>query len=55
MSVMAVTVQFREGLMMNSGDEDGQPAYVLTASGEEYVNSMSERKALSNPMRASKI
>lgn len=28
------------GLMMRSGDKEGQKAYSLTASGEEYVQSM---------------
>jgi hypothetical protein len=33
------------GLMMNSGDKEGQRAYALTASGEEYVESMMTAKA----------
>lgn len=32
------------GLMMSSGDKDGQRAYALTASGEEYVESLTELK-----------
>jgi hypothetical protein len=28
------------GLMMSAGEKDGQRAYALTASGEEYVESM---------------
>jgi hypothetical protein len=28
------------GLMMSAGEKDGQRAYALTASGEEYVDSM---------------
>ncbi len=31
------------GLMMSSGDKDGQRAYALTATGEEYVASITER------------
>ena len=33
------------GLMMSSGEKDGQRAYALTASGEEYVESLMETKA----------
>jgi len=33
-----------QGLMMSSGDKEGQRAYALTASGEEYVDSMIEGK-----------
>jgi hypothetical protein len=33
------------GLMMSSGDKEGQRAYALTASGEEYVESMMAAKA----------
>ena len=33
------------GLMMNSGDKEGQRAYSLTASGEEYVESTIDTKA----------
>jgi len=32
------------GLMMSTGDKDGQRAYALTATGEEYVASLSEAK-----------
>jgi len=32
------------GLMMSSGEKEGQRAYALTASGEEYVESMLEPK-----------
>lgn len=32
------------GLMMSAGDKDGQRAFALTASGEEYVESMIEAK-----------
>ena len=32
------------GLMMSSGDKDSQRAYALTASGEEYVDSLIELK-----------
>ena len=32
------------GLMMSSGDKDGQRAYALTASGEEYIESLIELK-----------
>ena len=31
------------GLMMSAGDKDGQRAYALTATGEEYVASITER------------
>ncbi len=31
------------GLMMSTGDKDGQKAYALTATGEEYVASITER------------
>ena len=33
------------GLMMSAGDKDGQRGYALTASGEEYVESMLEAKS----------
>jgi hypothetical protein len=33
------------GLMMTSGTKEGQRAYALTASGEEYVESMIDTKA----------
>jgi DNA-binding MarR family transcriptional regulator len=33
------------GLMMSSGDKEGQRAYSLTASGEEYVESTIDTKA----------
>lgn len=33
------------GLMMSAGDKEGQRAYALTASGEEYVESMIEAKS----------
>lgn len=33
------------GLMMNAGEKDGQRAYALTASGEEYVDAMKEEKS----------
>lgn len=33
------------GLMMSAGDKEGQRAYTLTASGEEYVESMPEAKS----------
>lgn len=33
------------GLMMSAGDKEGQRAYTLTASGEEYVESMYEAKS----------
>jgi len=33
------------GLMMTSGGKEGQRAYALTASGEEYVESMIAQKA----------
>jgi hypothetical protein len=32
------------GLMMSSGEKDGQRAYALTATGEEYVKSMTAAK-----------
>jgi predicted transcriptional regulator len=32
------------GLMMSAGDKEGQRAYALTASGEEYVESILEAK-----------
>ena len=33
------------GLMMSAGDKEGQRAYALTASGEEYVEAMLEAKS----------
>ncbi len=33
------------GLMMSAGEKEGQRAYALTASGEEYVESMVEPSA----------
>lgn len=33
------------GLMMSAGDKEGQRAYALTASGEQYVESMTEESA----------
>lgn len=33
------------GLMMSSGDKDGQRAYAVTATGEEYVGSLLEAKS----------
>jgi hypothetical protein len=32
------------GLMMSSGEKDGQRAYALTATGEEYVKAMTAAK-----------
>lgn len=32
------------GLLMSSGDKDSQRAYALTASGEEYIDSLIELK-----------
>jgi len=40
----AVARLVSRGLMMSSGEKENQRAYALTASGEEYVESMLERK-----------